>query len=111
MAAEPMDDEYDASRKHSAFIPLVLLTATYLAWAVFQTVQLSREREALHALHANQDKLVQQSKKVRENLDKIARETQLLAARGNKNAKLVVDELRKRGITINPAAPVAPSRP
>jgi hypothetical protein len=35
-------------------------------------------------------------------LDTVARETAQLADGGNQNAKRIVDELRKRGVTINP---------
>jgi len=93
------------SRYWPVFIPLLILVVTYLGWTVFQTSQLVRERDALATLHSNQEKQFQESKKLRESLDKIARETQLLANRGNKGALLVVDELRKRGITINPEVP------
>jgi hypothetical protein len=92
----------------SVFFPVLLLALTYLAWTIFQTVQLIREREALRSVQTTQEKQIEESKKLRGSLDKLARETQLLANRGNRSALLVVDELRKRGITINPdAAPAA----
>jgi hypothetical protein len=96
---------------HSVFFPVLLLSATYLAWTVFQTTQLLREREALRSVHTTQEKQIEESKKLRASLDKLARETQLLANRGNRNALLIVDELRKRGITINPDASAAPPSP
>ena len=45
--------------------------------------------------------------KLRSSLDALARETAILADRGNAGARLIVDELRKRGVTINPKAPPA----
>jgi hypothetical protein len=39
----------------------------------------------------------------------LASDTARLAEQGNRNAKLVVDELRKRGVTINTAAAPPPS--
>jgi hypothetical protein len=49
--------------------------------------------------------------KLRASLDALAVDTQRLAEAGNPSAKLLVDELRKRGITINPAAPTtSPSK-
>ena len=94
----------------SAFIPLFILLATYALSALFQTVQLARERSTLTAVRTNQDKLVQDSRRVRDNVDRLARDTQALADRGNQNAKLLVDELRRRGITINmqPSGTVSP---
>jgi hypothetical protein len=48
---------------------------------------------------------VQQAEKVRSTLDRLALETQKLADAGNPSARIVVDELRRRGVTINPPAP------
>jgi hypothetical protein len=73
--------------------------------------QLMRERDALAAAQGNLEKPLQESKKLRERLDTLARETQLLANRGNKSALLVVDELRKRGITINPESKAVSAPP
>jgi hypothetical protein len=50
---------------------------------------------------------MENSKKLRDQLDGIARETQLLANKGNAGAKLIVDELKKRGITISTDPPAA----
>jgi hypothetical protein len=91
-------------RTHGPFVPLLIFFVAALAWSAFQFYQLRLERGSLAALHANQENLVQQSQKVRAALDALASQTQRLADRGNPNAKLVVDELRKRGITINTSA-------
>ena len=70
-----------------------------------------KERDALATTFAAQDKPLAESQKMRESLDAIAREVALLADKGNPNAKLVVDELRRRGITIDPKAPsTAPAK-
>jgi len=65
----------------------------------------------MRATIAAQEKSVQDSKKLRDALDTVARETAQLADGGNQNAKLIVDELRKRGVTINlnpvPSSPPA----
>jgi cytoskeletal protein RodZ len=93
------------SRYRSAFVPLLIVIATYLVWALFQTSLLVRERNTLATVRTNQEKQMQDSQKLRANLDTLARETQLLANSGNPSALFIVDELRKRGITINPQAP------
>ena len=56
---------------------------------------------------------MQDSKKLRDSLDAIARGTAQLADGGNPNARLIVSELKKRGITLSPDQPagVAPSGP
>ncbi|MGZ5091152.1 MAG: hypothetical protein ACXWCY_24280 [Burkholderiales bacterium] len=108
MSAERNDFERTRTQRWSPFIPLLILSVTYLAWSVFQTTQLVRERDALAAAHVGQEKLIQESQKLRERLDTLAKQTQLLANRGNKGAMVVVDELRKRGITINPETKPTP---
>jgi hypothetical protein len=50
---------------------------------------------------------VQQAQRVRQTLDALASETKKLADAGNPNAKIVIDELAKRGITVNPQSPPA----
>ncbi len=102
-ARRPSED-----RGPSAFIPVLILTASLAVWTGFQTYQFLKERDGLSVLRANQEVPLQQAQKVRQTLDQLATETQKLAEGGNPNARLVVDELRKRGVTINrPAQPPA----
>ena len=91
----------------SPFVPWLLLALTVAGWFVFQTVHLWRERETLATARAAQDKPVEEARKIRTALDQLARGTAVLADKGNPNAKLIVDELRRRGITINPSSPPA----
>ena len=100
----------------SPFIPILILGLVLAAWFGFQAVQLRAERSAMTDLIANQEKQVKESKKLRDSLDVIARGTAQLADGGNPNAKLIVDELKKRGITISANAgqtgttPVEPAK-
>lgn len=89
----------------SAFLPVVLLGLTLLVSTGYQTVQLLRERDALVSLQAQQQQPLENSQKLRASLDAIAKQTQLLANKGNANARLIVEALNKRGVTINPDAP------
>lgn len=88
----------------SLFVPMLLATLALLGWLGFQTVQLAKERDALQAAYASQQLTVDNAAKLRASLDAIAADTQRLADSGNPNAKLLVDELRKRGITISTTA-------
>lgn len=97
----------DVTRQRSAFLPVVLFGAAMLGWLGFQCFHLVKERSQLLQTLSAQEQLVQSATSLRGRLDTVARETQLLADSGNPNAKLLVDELRKRGITINPNAPAA----
>jgi hypothetical protein len=91
----------------SAFWPLLILGLAAASWSGFQTYQLVQEHEALKKLHANQEALVQNAVKLRAQLDGIAADTQRLADAGNANAQGIVNELRRRGVTINPDSPSA----
>ena len=75
-----------------------------LGWMVFQARQLFTERETLAATHASQQLTVDNAGKLRASLDALAADTQRMAQAGNPNARLLVVELSKRGVTINPSA-------
>ncbi len=89
------------------FLPLTLFGGALVYWLGFQTWQLVVERGQLDQAFASQTRTMENAAQFRARLDKIARETQLLADKGNPNAKLLVEELRKRGVTINPNASAA----
>jgi hypothetical protein len=99
-------------RGKSPFAPALLVALAVTAWFAFQTYQLVRERQQLAQLRTAQDGPVEAAAKVRASLDSVARATALLAYRGNANARVIVEELRRRGITINQpgAAASAPAR-
>lgn len=104
--AEDIDDlPVRAGERASPFVPILILAISFAGWACFQTVQLVQEKDNLAALHVGQEKQMEDSKRLRESLDNLAKSTLVLANRGNPNARLVVDELRRRGVTINPDAP------
>ena len=96
---------------YTAFLPLLLISLALLFWSVFQTVQLVSESKAMKEAIGNQETLMQNATKLRASLDAIAGQTKKLAEQGNPNAQLLVDELKKRGITINADAGQAKSTP
>ena len=100
----------------SVFAPLLLAGLAVLGWLGFQTWQFYVERQALQAAYESQQQTVDSSAKLRASLDALAADTQRLADSGNPNARALVDELKKRGVTINSAntapgkaAPIAPA--
>ncbi len=118
-----MDNEHESSAHHShrgsrsrqptgmsPFAPLLILLLGMVAWSGFQFQHLLLESDALAAARAGQEPQVQQAAKVRQALEAVAQETRKLADGGNANAKVVVEELRKRGVTINPAASTTPTK-
>jgi hypothetical protein len=92
---------------YSPFLPLLLLVIAAVAWPAFQCYQLVNEKQALATVHSNQTRQFEDAGKLRTSLDSLARETAILAEKGNPGAKLIVGELARRGVTINPNAPPA----
>ncbi|MEO7997571.1 MAG: hypothetical protein ABI852_09005 [Gemmatimonadaceae bacterium] len=86
--------------EHSIFTPLLLLAVAIVGWFAFQTIQLNSERVDLAGIKANQATQVDAATKIRKDLDSLATHTQRLANSGNANAQVIVEELRKRGVTI-----------
>lgn len=112
-AASAQDERRPAERRQrsepgaSPFVALLLLTLAFTGWAAFQSFLLAHEAYTLSGARDNQGAAVQNAEKLRQALDGLARDTAKLAERGNPNARLIVEELRKRGVTINPEAPPA----
>ena len=82
-------------------MPTLLLSSALVGWLGFQTWQLVAERQQLGQLRTGQDSPVDAATKLRASLDAMATGTAKLADAGNNNARTIVEELRKRGITIN----------
>ena len=95
----------------SAFVPLLIVLLALLAWFVASALEVRNQGVALKAAHAAQQQTVDNAAKLRGSLDALAADTQRLAIAGNPNAALLVEELRKRGVTINLPAPGAASAP
>ena len=100
-AAQAAQAAKDAPR--SAFIPLLLAGLALLGWLGFQAQQQYAERQILQSAYASQQQTVDNAGKLRASLDVLAADTQRLADGGNANARALVEELKKRGVTINSA--------
>jgi hypothetical protein len=90
----------DRRRAFSPFLPLLLLALSLVSWFGFQGVQLALEQRQLQQAHTSLDAQYDAATKLRSALDAVATATAKLAGDGNSNARVVVEELRKRGITI-----------
>ena len=93
------------------FLPLLWLALAVLGWQAFMGWQMWAEREQLAAARQNQEGPMANAVKLRTALDTLAADTQRMADAGNGNARVLVDELRRRGITINAAATAASAPP
>lgn len=86
----------------SVFLPTLLLALAFVAWLAFQATQQMAERQQLGPAQASLEPQELAATKLRAALDALALSTAKLAADGNANARTIVEELRKRGVTINP---------
>lgn len=105
-----------APAPRTAFLPLLLGLLALTAWLGHQAWLLDQDRQQLQAAQAGLQPTVEKAGGLRQSLDRLAADTQRLADAGNGNARVLVDELRKRGITINPGTaatpnPAAPNAP
>jgi hypothetical protein len=87
----------------SAFLPILLVTCAITGLLLFQAWQLFGDRSQLAELRAVQRPAYQEAQRLQDQLEGMAAETATLAESGNANARLIVDALRSRGITIDPS--------
>ncbi len=93
---------------HSVFLPALLFAIALVGWLGFQCSQQWIEHQQLAALQQSLGPQEETAKKLRVSLESVATATAKLASDGNVNARVIVEELRKRGVTIN--APGAPTK-
>ncbi len=94
----------EPGERRASRLPLILTIVSLLIWFGFQTVQLVVERGNLKLVKGNFEAPMQESQKVRAQLEALISKTAGLAKQGNASAKAVIEELEKRGIPINAAA-------
>ena len=104
-ASTPKAAAARAATTHGVFAPVLLAVLTLLGSMGWQTWLLYSDRQALHSAHTQQQPAVVNAAKLRGSLDTLAADTQRLADGGNASARLLVEELKKRGVTINAGGP------
>lgn len=103
----PLAEPARRAPAYGPLVPMLLTVTALLAWLGFQAWGQYQDRLALRTAYANQQQTVDNATKLRGALDLLAADTQRLAESGNASARLLVEELKKRGVTINPAAGAA----
>jgi cell division protein FtsB len=86
-------------------LPLILTLVSLLVWFGFQAVALTLERNQLSAVNSSLDAAARESEKMRAQLEGLITQTVDLAGKGNANARIVIEELQKRGIPLGTAPP------
>ncbi|MDP2605113.1 MAG: hypothetical protein Q8S00_21425 [Deltaproteobacteria bacterium] len=97
-----ISEEHRPVEKADSNLAIIITLAALLLWFGFQSVQLWRERGNLSAVKASQETALQESEKIRLQFQGLMAKTSELANQGNAGAKLIVDELQKRGIGVPP---------
>jgi hypothetical protein len=95
-------EERRAAEKTDSNVAILITLVALLLWFGFQSVQLWRERGNLSAVKANQEGAIQESEKIRLQFQGLMTKTSELANQGHVGAKLIIEELQKRGIGVPP---------
>jgi len=84
-----------------ASLALSFLVLSWFIWVSFQTSQLTRDQYRLNQLKTGQELALQESAKVRSQMEGLASDTAKLAAQGHAGAQAIMTELQKRGVRID----------
>ena len=92
-------------------VPVFLLSFAIVGFFVFQTTLLVTDRAAIVAAYQDQAKTLEQVEKVRTQASALAKGVFDLDKQGNRNAHLIVEELKKAGVSFQDDAPKAGAAP
>jgi hypothetical protein len=95
--------------ERGANLPLTILLIALVLWFGFQTVQLATERANLGEARGHQEAAMQEAQKLRTQFESLISKTSELANKGHAGAKLVMEELQKRGMAARPE-PITPQK-
>ena len=90
--------------ERGANLPLTILLIALVLWFGFQTVQLAIERANLGEARGHQEAAMQEAQKLRTQFESLISKTSELANKGHAGAKLVMEELQKRGMAAQSEA-------
>ena len=93
-----------AASKPASSLPFILTLTALLIYFAFQTLQLLNERSNLAMVKSNQDGAIQEAQKVQAQFKTLVGKTSELADQGHAGAKMVMEELFKRGVGSVPQA-------
>ena len=96
-------EENPPVEKTDSGVAVIITLVALLLWFGFQSLQLWRERGNLGAVKANQETVIQESENIRLQFQSLVEKTSEVANQGHAGARMIIDELHKRGIGV-PAA-------
>jgi hypothetical protein len=91
-------EEYVAEERSHSNLPLIVLMAALTIYFAFQTLQLLSERGNLGLVKGNQDSAIQEAQKVQTQFKTLVTKTGQLADQGHPGARMVMEELQRRGV-------------
>jgi len=96
-----------AIERAGSTLPFTLTLVALLIYFGFQTLQLFVERSNLAMVKSNQEGAIQEAQKLQTQFKTLVGKTGELAAQGHAGAKMVMEELLKRGVgqVPEPAVP------
>jgi hypothetical protein len=84
------------------WLPVVLVIVSSFVLITFETGYAVHDREILAEQKRSQEPTVQESIKLRQQLETLAGKTAQLAADGDEAAKTVLDQMKRQGVTLTP---------
>jgi len=99
--AERVDPAIAQERAYSN-LPFILTLAALIIYFGFQTLQLVGERSNMTVVKSNQEAAIQEAQKVQAQFKNLVDKTSELADQGHAGAKMVMEELLKRGVSSAP---------
>ena len=94
-------------------LPVLIISIVLAVSLGFQTVQVMRDRDALHTFISQQDKPLEDARKLQAQLTALALGTKKLSDGGNKNAGAIIARMQQLGVTVgdNKATPTTATTP
>jgi hypothetical protein len=106
-AVEPADAPAVAE-KTTSILPLCLTLAALTIYFGFQTLQFLYERNNLAMVKSSQEAATQEAQKIQAQFKTLVSKTSELADSGHAGAKMVMEELLKRGVSSTPQSAPPP---
>ena len=100
--SEPVRNDVSPVANKPSQLPWILTLTALLIYFAFQTLQLVSERSNLGMVKSNQEGAIQEAQKVQAQFKTLVSKTSELADQGHAGAKMVMDELLKRGVNESP---------
>jgi hypothetical protein len=91
-------EETAAVKSGPSSVALTIAIISIILWFSFQAFQLVRDRSNLRMVKTNQEGAMQESEKVRGQLQTLMTKVSELANQGHAGAKMVMDQLQKLGV-------------